>query len=71
MAVKATYVLNCMQFNGKDFKRVTLVNNAGSLGDLSKTVSEYQDLGDISAYISLNLTSVVVLTYVCRVMLDG
>ncbi|CAO3613042.1 unnamed protein product [Cunninghamella blakesleeana] len=43
-----------------DLNKITLINNAGSTGDLSKKVHEY-DLGIIQQYVDLNLTSYITL----------
>ncbi|NWT61539.1 SPRE reductase, partial [Erythrocercus mccallii] len=42
--------------------RLLLVNNAGSLGDISKSFLDLSDLEEINAYFSLNITSALCLT---------
>ena len=43
--------------------KAVLVNNAGSLGDLSRTLEEY-DVDEMAAYVNFNVTSAAVLTTV-------
>ncbi|NXQ23877.1 SPRE reductase, partial [Alaudala cheleensis] len=44
------------------FGRLLLVNNAGSLGDISKSFLDHSDLQDINAYFSFNISSALCLT---------
>ncbi|XP_014744978.1 PREDICTED: sepiapterin reductase, partial [Sturnus vulgaris] len=44
------------------FNRLLLVNNAGSLGDISKSFLDLNDLHDINTYFSFNISSALCLT---------
>jgi sepiapterin reductase len=43
--------------------RATLINNAGSTGDLSKKVGDY-NATEIQDYVNLNITSYISIVYV-------
>ncbi|XP_060635501.2 sepiapterin reductase [Anolis sagrei] len=43
-------------------QRLLLVNNAGSLGDISKSFCELTDAAEVGAYLGLNVTSALCLT---------
>ncbi|NXM81799.1 SPRE reductase, partial [Oenanthe oenanthe] len=44
------------------FGRLLLVNNAGSLGDVSKSFQDFTDLQEINTYFSFNISSALCLT---------
>ncbi|XP_005061895.1 PREDICTED: sepiapterin reductase, partial [Ficedula albicollis] len=44
------------------FGRLLLVNNAGSLGDISKSFLDFTDLQEINTYFSFNISSALCLT---------
>ncbi|XP_071311913.1 sepiapterin reductase [Agelaius tricolor] len=46
----------------ESFGRLLLVNNAGSLGDISKSFLDLTDLEEINAYFSFNISSALCLT---------
>ena len=52
----------------KDFEHVIFVNNASTLGDPSKKLSDYDDPADIARYWNVNITSrMYMTTQICRV----
>lgn len=52
----------CVQQNGSTCRQVVLVHNAGTLGDVSKTVVSCTSSSEIKDYFDLNLHSVMFLT---------
>lgn len=52
----------CVQQNGSTYHQVILIHNAGTLGDVSKTVATCTSSSDIKDYFHLNLHSVMFLT---------
>ncbi|NXY90559.1 SPRE reductase, partial [Alcedo cyanopectus] len=48
--------------SGGPFGRLLLVNNAGSLGDISKSFLDFSDPEEINSYFALNVTSALCLT---------
>lgn len=52
---------NCIQ-NGTIYRQVVLVHNAGTLGDVSKTVANSTSSSEIRNYFDLNVHSVMFLT---------
>lgn len=52
----------------KDFEHVIFVNNASSLSDPSKTLGDLEELGEISKYWNVNITSrLFMTTQLCRI----
>ena len=51
------------QIKPSHYSRAFLINNAGSLGDLSKLAHEYTDVKELTAFMTLNFTTMVALTY--------
>ncbi|KAL4630146.1 Sepiapterin reductase-like [Arapaima gigas] len=45
-----------------DIDHVLLINNAGSLGDVSRFAMSFSDLAEVDAYLSLNVSSALCLT---------
>ncbi|XP_058049855.1 sepiapterin reductase [Ahaetulla prasina] len=45
-----------------DPQRLLLINNAASLGDVSKTFSDFSEPSDVNNYLNLNVTSALCLT---------
>ncbi|XP_063166169.1 sepiapterin reductase [Candoia aspera] len=43
-------------------ERLLLINNAASLGDVSKSFSKFTDPGEVNSYLTLNITSALCLT---------
>lgn len=52
----------CIQQSGLTYRQVILVHNAGTLGDISKTVANCTSSPEIKDYFDLNLHSVMFLT---------
>ncbi|XP_070612890.1 sepiapterin reductase [Erythrolamprus reginae] len=48
--------------DGEPPQRLLLINNAGSLGDVSKTFSDFSEPGDVNSYLNFNVTSALCLT---------
>ncbi|KAG8134230.1 hypothetical protein E2320_007365 [Naja naja] len=46
----------------RDPQRLLLINNAGSLGNVSKTFSDFSEPSDVNSYLNLNVTSALCLT---------
>ncbi|XP_026572978.1 sepiapterin reductase [Pseudonaja textilis] len=46
----------------RDPQRLLLINNAGTLGDVSKTFCDFSEPGDVNSYLNLNVTSALCLT---------
>ncbi|KJE90952.1 sepiapterin reductase [Capsaspora owczarzaki ATCC 30864] len=53
------------------FERALLINNVGSVGDLSSTVAGYSDAAAIQQFITLNMTSVILLTSAFLKLVQG
>jgi len=45
-----------------DFEHSILVHNAGSLGNTAKRIVDMDDLGEIQSYLTLNISSMILLT---------
>ncbi len=50
--------------DGSSCQRALLINNVGTLGDISKYIRDYSDLDDLSRNTSVNLTSLMATTFV-------
>ena len=52
----------------KDFEHIIFVNNASSLGDATKTLTDYEDPAEMARYWNINITSrMYMTTQICRV----
>ncbi|XP_043952089.1 sepiapterin reductase a [Gambusia affinis] len=45
-----------------EMEKIILINNAGSLGDVSKYMKGFTDMAEVDAYLSLNVSSAMCLT---------
>ena len=52
------------QVDSKQFTSAVLINNAGSLGDKIKSITNHTDVNPVKKYMDLNITSCFYLTYV-------
>ncbi|XP_068190906.1 sepiapterin reductase-like [Antennarius striatus] len=52
----------CKEAFSEDIDHVILVNNAGSLGDVSRYIPSFTDMAEVNSYMSLNVISPLCLT---------